>query len=248
MVRLCTFYKEKEIKNYMDIGLNSNLTLDNSYRIELPYNSCNINVEEAYYLKPIVDHTDKVIRTEWSTLGSEVFIKNNIYIGNPDNSNILDNYVNFCNIHPTTKENTEEYLTHIRKLIIGYPDDFTSINKINSNVLTIGGSVYATHDVSTDSDIAYKYNLEKIENARYKVEQLNGYTFDRNDTNDERRYCGLIAQEIEKVIPEVIVKKHDGKMRVLYNNLAGLFVECFKDLYKEIDELKKEVYNHKVEQ
>lgn len=247
MVRLCAFNNEKGIKNYMDIGLNSNLTLDNSYRIELPDNSCNINVEEAYYLKPIVDHTDKVIKTEWSTLGNEVFIKNNIYMGNPDNSNILDNYVNFCNIHPTTKENTEEYLTHIRKLIIGYPDDFTSINKINSNVLTIGGSVYATHDVSTDSDIAYKYNLEKIENARYKVEQLNGYTFDRNDTNDDRRYCGLIAQEIEKVIPEVIVKKHDGKMRVLYNNLAGLFVECFKDLYKEIDELKKEVYNHKVE-
>ena len=81
---------------------------------------------------------------------------------------------------------------------------------------------------------------------RYKVEQLNGYTFDRNDTNDNRRYCGLIAQEIEKVIPEVIVKKHDGKMRVLYNNLAGLFVECFKDLYKEIDELKKEVRNHRV--
>ena len=248
MVRLCAFNNEKGIKNYMDIGLNNNLTLDNSYRIELPNNSCNINVEEAYYLKPIVDHKDKVIKTEWSTLGNEVFIKNNIYIGNPNNSNILDNYVNFCNIHPTTKENTEEYLTHIRKLIIGYPDDFTSIDKINSNVLTIGGSVYATHDVSTDSDIAYKYNLEKIEDARYKIEQLNGYTFDRNDTNDERRYCGLIAQEIEKVIPEVIIKKHDGKMRVLYNNLAGLFVECFKDLYKEIDKLKKEVYNHKVEQ
>tara|TARA_B110001450_G_scaffold47489_1_gene44200 strand:+ start:7626 stop:11294 length:3669 start_codon:yes stop_codon:yes gene_type:complete len=247
MMRLCAFNNENGIKNYMDIGLNSNLTLDNSYRIELPDNSCNINVEEAYYLKPIVDHTDKVIKTEWSTLGSEVFIKNNIYIGNPDNSNILNNYVDFCNIHPTTKENTEEYLTHIRKLIIGYPDDIP-LEKINSNVLTIGGSVYATHDVSTDSDIAYKYNLEKIEDARYKVEQLNGYTFDRNDTNDERRYCGLIAQEIEKVIPEVIVKKHDGKMRVLYNNLAGLFVECFKDLYKEIDELKKEVYNHKVEQ
>ena len=117
---------------------------------------------------------------------------------------------------------------------------------INSNVLTVGGSVYATHDVSTDSDISYKYNLEKMEDVRYKVEQLNGYTFQRNDTNDNRRYCGLIAQEIEKVIPEVIVKKHDGKMRVLYNNLAGLFVECFKDLYKEIDELKKEVRNHKV--
>ena len=172
------------------------------------------------------------------------FQNQDIFIGKPDNSNIAEReYQNYSNIKDG--EETIEYLTHIRKLLVGYPDAL-NLDDINSNVLTVGGSVYATHDVSTDSDISYKYNLEKIEDVRYKVEQLNGYTFERNDTNDNRRYCGLIAQEIEKVIPEVIVKKHDGKMRVLYNNLAGLFVECFKDLYKEIDELKKEVRSHRV--
>ena len=133
-------------------------------------------------------------------------------------------------------------------MFIGYPELASNIAEINKNVLTVGGSVYASHDVSTDSDISYKYNLEKIQDVRYKVEQLNGYTFDRNDTNEKRRFSGLIAQDVEKVLPEVIIKKHDGKLRVLYNNLAGLFVECFKDLYKEIDELKKEVRNHKVAQ
>lgn len=250
MVRLCAFNydvsAEYTLSSYMDIELNENLTLENSYKIVLPDNSCNITDESAYYLKPSADHTNRTITTEWATLGSEVFSKPNIFIGNPDNSNIVEKgFTHYSNINKDTNVATAEYLTHIRKLLVGYPDDL-NLNDINSNVLTVGGSVYATHDVSTDSDISYKYNLEKIEDVRYKVEQLNGYTFERNDTNDNRRYCGLIAQEIEKVIPEVIVKKHDGKMRVLYNNLAGLFVECFKDLYKEIDELKKEVRSHKV--
>jgi len=247
MVRLCAFNQGGyTLSSYMDIELSENLTLENSYKIILPDNSSNIIDTSAYYLKPIADHTNRTITTEWATLGNEVFSKPDIFIGNPDNSNIKDKgFKHYSNINKDTGTATEEYLTHIRKLLVGYPDDLP-LDKINSNVLTVGGSVYATHDVSTDSDISYKYNLEKIEDVRYKVEQLNGYTFDRNDTNDNRRYCGLIAQEIEKVIPEVIVKKHDGKMRVLYNNLAGLFVECFKDLYKEIDELKKEVRNHKV--
>ena len=249
-VRLCAFNYDVEadynISSYMDIALSSNLTLENSYKIILPDNSCNIVTNNAYYLKPSADHPNRTITTEWATLGSEVFSKPHIFIGNPNNSNIKDKgFAHYSNINKDTDVYTEEHLTHIRKLLVGYPDDFT-LESINSNVLTVGGSVYATHDVSTDSDISYKYNLEKMEDVRYKVEQLNGYTFQRNDTNDNRRYCGLIAQEIEKVIPEVIVKKHDGKMRVLYNNLAGLFVECFKDLYKEIDELKKEVRNHKV--
>jgi len=244
-VRLCAFNPgEHNIRSYMDIELNSNLTLVNSYKIILPDNSCNIIDTSAYYLKPSANHTNRTITTEWATLGSEVFSKQDIFIGKPDNSNIAEReYQNYSNIKDG--EETIEYLTHIRKLLVGYPDAL-NLDDINSNVLTVGGSVYATHDVSTDSDISYKYNLEKIEDVRYKVEQLNGYTFERNDTNDNRRYCGLIAQEIEKVIPEVIVKKHDGKMRVLYNNLAGLFVECFKDLYKEIDELKKEVRSHRV--
>ena len=78
--------------------------------------------------------------------------KGNIYIGSTANSNLFDIHSNFSNIHPngvTTSENT----THIRKLVIGYPEDI-KYDIINSNVLTVGGSVYATHDVSTDSDAA----------------------------------------------------------------------------------------------
>jgi hypothetical protein len=63
-----------------------------------------------------------------------------------------------------------------------------------------------------------------------KIIKIRGYTFNRNDVNDNNRYTGLIAQEVFKVIPEAIVMKHDGKMRILYTNLAGLFVECIREL------------------
>ena len=244
-IRLCSF-DNNNVKSYIDIGINSNLTLDNSYRIELPTNSCNITTDETYYLRPEANHLNKTIKTEWIPLGEEIFQKPNIYIGKHGNRKI--DISEYCNINPNDDTSIPENLIHIRKLFIGYPELASNIEEINKNVLTVGGSVYASHDVSTDSDISYKYNLEKIQDVRYKVEQLNGYTFDRNDTNEKRRFSGLIAQDVEKVLPEVIIKKHDGKLRVLYNNLAGLFVECFKDLYKEIDELKKEVRNHKVAQ
>lgn len=112
--------------------------------------------------------------------------------------------------------------------------DNIGINQLNSsylqNTLCVAGTIYSTIDISTDSDISYKYNIKTINNALNKINKINGYTFNRYDTNDNNRYSGLIAQEVIKVMPEVIIKKHDGKYRIIYNNLAGLFVEAIKEL------------------
>jgi len=110
-----------------------------------------------------------------------------------------------------------------------------SDNYLKNNTLIVAGSIYATNDITTDSDISYKYNIKIINDPLYKINQINGYTFNRNDinSNDEthnQRYTGLIAQEVLKIMPEVITTKHDGKLRIIYNNLAGLFVESIKEL------------------
>jgi hypothetical protein len=106
-----------------------------------------------------------------------------------------------------------------------------SSNYISQNTLIVAGQIYTTNDVTTDSDISYKYNIKKIRGALNIINRLNGYTFNRNDIYDgnDRRYCGLIAQEVNDVIPEAIQVKHDNKLRVYYNNLAGLFVEGIKE-------------------
>jgi len=101
------------------------------------------------------------------------------------------------------------------------------------HALCVAGTIYSTVDITTDSDISYKYNIKVIEDPLMKINKINGYTFNRNDTNDDNRYSGLIAQEVLKVMPEVITKKHDGKYRIIYTNLAGLFVEGIKKLDKK---------------
>jgi len=104
-----------------------------------------------------------------------------------------------------------------------------------SNSLIVNGSIYATQDIHNDSDISYKYNIRPIEDPLLKINKISGYTFNRYDTNDDNRYSGLIAQEVIKVMPEVITIKPDGKYRIIYTNLSGLFVEAIKKIDKKAD-------------
>ncbi len=89
------------------------------------------------------------------------------------------------------------------------------------------------------SDIALKENINPITNALDKVLQLGGYSFDWK--NKKRgSSTGLIAQEVEKVLPE-LVKDHDGLINhktLNYNGIIGLLVESIKELKMEIESLK----------
>jgi hypothetical protein len=114
--------------------------------------------------------------------------------------------------------------------LIGSNDVATVGATYLKHALCVAGTIYSTVDITTDSDISYKYNIKIIEDPLMKINKINGYTFNRNDTNDDNRYTGLIAQEVLKVMPEVITRKHDGKYRIIYTNLAGLFIEGIKKL------------------
>ena len=100
------------------------------------------------------------------------------------------------------------------------------------------GTLTCTGDVVAYSDARVKKNIEPITNALSKVEQLNGVTFERTDIEEEKRHAGLIAQDVEKVLPEVINEAEDGIKSVAYGNITGLLVEAIKELKAEIQELK----------
>ena len=93
------------------------------------------------------------------------------------------------------------------------------------------------------SDIRLKENIEVIPNALDKVSELRGVTF--NYKKDGKKSTGLIAQELEKVLPEVVYDTHeidndDEQFKaVRYGNVVGLLVEAIKELKAEIEELKK---------
>jgi hypothetical protein len=111
--------------------------------------------------------------------------------------------------------------------------------------LYVSGEIYATSDITAYSDIRAKSNLEQIQNPLEKIQQINGYTYDFltdevSQTKITERYAGLVAQEVEQILPEVIHKSSDGKLSIAYGNMAGLFVESIKELKKENNDLKVE--------
>lgn len=107
---------------------------------------------------------------------------------------------------------------------------------------TFAGNVTATSNITAYSDRKLKDNLEVIPNALGKVSQLTGYTYDRIDM-DGVRQSGLIAQDVQEVLPEVIVSNVDPDsgeetLSLAYGNMIGLLVEAVKELKAEVEELK----------
>ena len=101
------------------------------------------------------------------------------------------------------------------------------------------GNFTASGDINTNSDERLKENIETVENALDKVTALRGVYFDMK-ANPGVRKLGLIAQEVEEIIPEVVSIADDemGTKSVAYANMVGLLIEAIKDLKDEVDQLK----------
>lgn len=109
-----------------------------------------------------------------------------------------------------------------------------TIDLTNNNAI-FGGNVTASGTVTGSSDIRLKTDLTKIEGALGKVCSLNGYTYTRRDTGE--RQTGVVAQEVQKVLPEAVVD-NGGTLSAAYGNMVGLLIEAIKELKAEVDQLK----------
>ena len=114
--------------------------------------------------------------------------------------------------------------------------------------LTDAGALHVDNNITaystTVSDIRLKHDIQKIEGALEKVQQLNGYTFVYD--KEDRPSAGVIAQEVEKVLPSAVTEDdlpfHGDEgvtyKTVQYDQLHGLLIEAIKELKAEIEELK----------
>ncbi|WP_053014187.1 MULTISPECIES: tail fiber domain-containing protein [Xenorhabdus] len=95
------------------------------------------------------------------------------------------------------------------------------------------------NDVYIRSDKRAKKDIAKISDATQKLSKLSGYTYTVSDDNkNNSRSAGLIAQEVQKVLPEAVTQDENDLLRLNYNSIIGLLVEAVKDLQKQVDELK----------
>lgn len=106
--------------------------------------------------------------------------------------------------------------------------------------MSAAGAATFNNDVTAFSDERLKENIETIPDALSKVCQMRGVTFNRTDFDGEKQ-MGVIAQEVEKVIPEVVREDNseDKIKSVAYGNMVGVLIEAVKELKEEVDELKK---------
>ena len=103
------------------------------------------------------------------------------------------------------------------------------------------GDFTATGNVTAYSDVTLKENIETIPNALDKVLNLRGVEFDRNDKENNPHEIGVIAQEVEEVVPEVVMTNEEGLKSVAYGNLVGLLIESIKELKAEVNDLKAQL-------
>ena len=96
------------------------------------------------------------------------------------------------------------------------------------------GNFSATGNITASSDARLKENIVTIDNALEKVTQMRGVYFDKDDAH----HVGVIAQEVEKVLPEVVIDDEDGYKSVAYGNIVGVLIEAIKELKEEINTLK----------
>jgi hypothetical protein len=122
-----------------------------------------------------------------------------------------------------------------------------------SLLLRVTGEMAVSDNITAyySSDISLKDNIRPIESAIFKVKQIRGVTFDWNEKSskiqqDKGHDVGLIAQEVERVLPEVVELRPDGIMAIQYEKVVPLLVESIKELSKTIEKQSRDIKRLKV--
>jgi hypothetical protein len=132
--------------------------------------------------------------------------------------------------------------------LLQYDGQTTLWNEVNTNGVRIVnqafnaqiwtcdnvGNTTAAGNVTAYSDERLKSDIQTFTNALDTVNSMRGVAF----VKDGKAGIGVIAQEIQKVLPQVVQENNDGYLSVAYGNIVGVLIEAIKELKTEIDILK----------
>ena len=114
-------------------------------------------------------------------------------------------------------------------------DGGSSIVALTLDMSEAGAATF-NNNVTAFSDERLKDNIETLEDGLDKVEQLRGVTY----TRDDREEIGVIAQEVEKILPEIVLTADDemGTKSVDYSRITAVLIEAVKELSARVKELE----------
>jgi hypothetical protein len=126
-----------------------------------------------------------------------------------------------------------------KKMMTIEADNGTTFTHIDNEVITmkVNGTLNAI-DVNQTSDSNIKTDLRIIENALDKIKTINGYMYTNLLTSNS--CSGLIAQEVQQILPEVVQKNND-LLSISYGNMLGLIIEGIKELNVKLDDISKRI-------
>jgi hypothetical protein len=148
-------------------------------------------------------------------------------------SGLTANIANFINVTDDTSTDVTVYPIFANNTS-GAITEQVSSTKLTFNPST--GLITST-DYNSSSDMTLKQDFTPIQNPLDIISQLTGFGFTWKDS--KQKAYGLSAQEVEKVIPDIVRDRPDGTKGINYMNLTAFLIEAIKDLKQEIVELKK---------
>ena len=133
---------------------------------------------------------------------------------------------------------TGVYFNNNSSTVMGTPVAEFTFDETGNDELRVAGDIIA---YETTSDKRLKNNIKPLSNSLKKIIQIGGYEFDWNENQNtySGHDVGIIAQEIEEVLPEAVETRANGYKAVQYKKIIPLLIEGMKDQQKQIDELKE---------
>ena len=109
--------------------------------------------------------------------------------------------------------------------------------RVDTSGIDVSGRIVADSDITAYSDERLKKDIKTIEGALDKTKALRGVEFTR--IADDTKSIGVVAQELEEVLPELVLTDEEGMKSVNYAQITGLLIEAVKELSAKVEELEK---------
>jgi len=131
-----------------------------------------------------------------------------------------------------------------KDFIIKGQDSTSEITALTIDMSEAGAATF-NNDVTAFSDKRLKTDVSPISNALEKVKQMQGVYYKRNDVENAKQQVGVLAQDMEPVLPEVVLTADDAMetKSVDYGKLTAVLIEAVKDLSYEVTQLKQQIIN-----